>query len=123
MLGDAGPDVVDVGAGTGKLSCAVRATGRTVIAVDPDAVMLAALSARKPLIPTLETAAYSWTRQLTGEQLVELVTSCRSAITASAAERAAIRAQVHELADRVSNGHGLLQMPYVTHVVRVANSR
>lgn len=85
--------------------------------------MLAALSARKPLIPTLETAAYSWTRQLTGEQLVELVTSCRSAITASAAERAAIRAQVHELADRVSNGHGLLQMPYVTHVVRVANSR
>lgn len=85
--------------------------------------MLAALSARKPLIPTLETVAYSWTRRLTGEQLVELVTSCRSVITASAAERAAIRAQVHELADRVSNGHGLLQMPYVTHVVRVANSR
>jgi predicted RNA methylase len=41
MLGDASPDVVDVGTGTGKLSRAVLAPGRTVVAVDLDAVMLA----------------------------------------------------------------------------------
>lgn len=61
MLGTAGPEVLDVGAGTGKLTRAVLATGRTVVAVDPDAAMLA---------------------------------------------------------DRVSDGHGMLRMPYVTHAYR-----
>ncbi len=53
MLGDASPDVFDVGAGTGKLSRAVLAPGRAVVAVDTDAVMLAALCARELRIPTL----------------------------------------------------------------------
>ncbi|MEP6843383.1 MAG: class I SAM-dependent methyltransferase [Pseudolysinimonas sp.] len=48
MLATTGPDVFDVGAGTGKLTRAIRATGRTVIAVDPDAAMLAELTARQP---------------------------------------------------------------------------
>ena len=45
LLEGAGDEVVDVGAGTGKLTRAVRATGRRVIAVDPDAGMLARLRA------------------------------------------------------------------------------
>lgn len=45
--------VIDVGAGTGKLTRAVAATGADVIAVDPDARMLEQLSARSPQIRTL----------------------------------------------------------------------
>lgn len=45
--------VVDVGAGTGKLTRAVAATGAEVIAVDPDARMLEQLAARSPQIRTL----------------------------------------------------------------------
>lgn len=53
MLGDAGPEVVDAGAGTGKLSRAVLATGRTVVAMDPDAAMLAELTSREPGVRTI----------------------------------------------------------------------
>ena len=212
MLSGVGSEVVDVGAGTGKLTRVVRATGRTVVAVDPDAVMLATLQARSPDIRTLvgtaeqlplpdasadavvlgqawhwvdaavasreiarvlrpggtigliwnirdrstpwvaefagmmetsagenliegvgprvdepfgplESAQYSWTRELSGEQLAELATSRSTVIAASAAERAAILAEVHELADRVSDGHGTLHMPYVTHVFRATTPR
>ena len=207
MLGTAGPDVLDVGAGTGKLTRAVLATGRTVTAVDPDAVMLAELTAREPRVSTLvgsaeklpvadasadavvfgqawhwvdvptasreagrvlrpggvlgliwnirdtrepwvaelsdmmeasssetlilgvgprveapfeglETQAFAWTRTLSGEQLAQLATSRSTMIAASAAERAAVLAEINELAGRVSDGHGMLRMPYITHVFR-----
>ncbi|MDP9028323.1 MAG: class I SAM-dependent methyltransferase, partial [Actinomycetota bacterium] len=52
MLGGTGSEVLDVGAGTGKLSRAVLATGRAVVAVDPDAVMLAELTSREPGVRT-----------------------------------------------------------------------
>ena len=205
--GPAVRDVVDVGAGTGKLTRAIAITGRRVIAVDPDATMLATLSAHDPSIETLvgtaeqlplpdasadevtfgqswhwvdpvaasreagrvlrpggalgliwnipdrsvpwvkelvdlmepstaetlvdgdgprvappfgplESRTLAWTRELSVEELTELVTSRSAIITASAAERAAILAEVHELGDRVSDAHGMLQLPYVTHVFR-----
>jgi ubiquinone/menaquinone biosynthesis C-methylase UbiE len=211
MLGAAGPDVVDVGAGTGKLARAVLATGRTVIAVDPDAAMLAEITAREPAVQTmvgsaerlplpdasadavvfgqawhwvdpvdasreasrvlrsggtlgliwnirdtsepwvaelaemlepsaaenlilgvgprveapflgLETHAFAWTRELSGEQLAQLATSRSTMIAASSAERAAVLAAIHELADRVSDDHGMLRMPYITHAYRAVES-
>jgi SAM-dependent methyltransferase len=48
LLEGAGSVVADVGAGTGKLTEAVLATGRTAIAIDPDAAMLERLRARLP---------------------------------------------------------------------------
>ncbi|WP_147918377.1 class I SAM-dependent methyltransferase [Ruania zhangjianzhongii] len=45
--------VVDVGAGTGKLTAALAAPGREVIAVDPDEAMLARLTERVPGAGTL----------------------------------------------------------------------
>jgi len=45
------PRVADVGAGTGKLTRAVAATGAEVVAVDPDAAMLAELATRTPGVP------------------------------------------------------------------------
>ncbi|MGC5222836.1 class I SAM-dependent methyltransferase [Micromonospora sp. DT81.3] len=44
--------VADVGAGTGKLTRAVAATGAEVVAIDPDAVMLATLRDAVPGVPT-----------------------------------------------------------------------
>ncbi|MDR6865594.1 SAM-dependent methyltransferase [Microbacterium resistens] len=44
--------VADVGAGTGKLTRALLATGADVIAVDPDSEMLAALRRNLPDVPT-----------------------------------------------------------------------
>lgn len=46
------PRVADVGAGTGKLTRVVVETGAEVVAVDPDAEMLAALRAELPAVPT-----------------------------------------------------------------------
>ncbi|HWI32522.1 MAG TPA: class I SAM-dependent methyltransferase [Microbacterium sp.] len=46
------PRVADVGAGTGKLTRAVAATGAEVVAIDPDPDMLAALRDAVPGIPT-----------------------------------------------------------------------
>jgi SAM-dependent methyltransferase len=209
MLGPAGSDVLDVGAGTGKLSRAILATGRTVTAVDPDAAMLAELTAREPSVRTavgyaeqlplpdasadavvfgqawhwvepgaasreadgvlrsggvlgliwnirdtsepwvaelaglmeasaaetlllgegprvgapfdgLETRAFGWTRTLSGEQLAQLAMSRSTMIAASPGERAAVLAEINELAGRVSDGHGMLRMPYVTHAYRAA---
>jgi len=53
MLPDAALLVADVGAGTGKLSAVIAATGREVVAVDPDAGMLRRLEAEHPEIRTL----------------------------------------------------------------------
>jgi SAM-dependent methyltransferase len=44
--------VADVGAGTGKLTRVVMGLGAEVAAIDPDAAMLAELSARVPGVPT-----------------------------------------------------------------------
>ncbi|HEX4358776.1 MAG TPA: class I SAM-dependent methyltransferase [Pseudonocardia sp.] len=47
------PRVADVGAGTGKLTRGVAATGCEVVAVDPDPAMLAKLREAVPGVPTL----------------------------------------------------------------------
>lgn len=57
MLPDAARRVADVGAGTGKLSAVIAATGRDVVAVDPDAGMLRKLEAEHPGIRTLVGSA------------------------------------------------------------------
>lgn len=44
----AGPDVADVGAGTGKLTAVLIAAGAEVVAVEPDAAMLAELEREVP---------------------------------------------------------------------------
>lgn len=54
------PRVIDVGAGTGKLTRVVAGLGADVVAVDPDPGMLAELAARVPGVPVFEG---------TGEQL------------------------------------------------------
>lgn len=55
MLQPAGPRprVADIGAGTGKLTRSVVATGASVIAVEPDAAMLEALRGTMPDVDTL----------------------------------------------------------------------
>jgi SAM-dependent methyltransferase len=50
-------DVVDAGAGTGKLTAALVAPGRRITAVDPDVQMLATLSTALPAVPTLVGSA------------------------------------------------------------------
>ncbi|MBS1673306.1 MAG: class I SAM-dependent methyltransferase [Actinobacteria bacterium] len=52
-LTDRAPAVIDIGAGTGKLTRAVLARGATVTAVDPDPLMLAALQQKSPEVRTL----------------------------------------------------------------------
>lgn len=47
------PRVLDVGAGTGKLTRAVLARGAEVVAVDPDPDMLAVLREQVPGVPTM----------------------------------------------------------------------
>jgi SAM-dependent methyltransferase len=54
LVPDDATTVVDVGAGTGKLTAALIAPGRTVVAVDPDAQMLDALRGRLPEVETRE---------------------------------------------------------------------
>lgn len=49
--------VADVGAGTGKLTRTILAAGADVVAIDPDAEMLAALSAELPGVPALTGTA------------------------------------------------------------------
>ena len=56
LEGVTGP-VVDVGAGTGKLTAQIVLHGHAVTAVDPDAAMLSALSVSVPGVPTLVGAA------------------------------------------------------------------
>jgi len=46
-------DVLDVGAGTGKLTAVLAAAGRAVTAIDPDPLMLQKLQEKLPGIPTL----------------------------------------------------------------------
>lgn len=47
------PRVADVGAGTGKLTDVLSAIGADVVAIDPDAAMLATLGRHLPQVPTL----------------------------------------------------------------------
>lgn len=57
MLPDAARRVGDVGAGTGKLAAVIAATGREVVAVDPDPGMLRKLEAEHHGIRTLVGSA------------------------------------------------------------------
>jgi len=57
LLGPSPLRVADVGAGTGKLTRELARQGHDVVAVDPDAGMLAALSLAVPGVPTLVGAA------------------------------------------------------------------
>lgn len=207
LLDGVGNDVVDVGAGTGKLTRAVQATGRHVIAVDPDAAMLATLAGRSPSIQTLlgtaenlplpdasadavvvgqawhwvdaergsrevgrvlrpggslgliwnvrdrsepwvaefagmmetsggedivegpgprvlapfgalERAVFSWTRELSTQQLIETVSSRSPVIAMSSARRAALLAEMRKLAERVRDGDGVLRMPHLSYAFR-----
>ena len=52
-----GPRVLDLGAGTGKLTGALIALGAHVVAVEPDAAMLAELRAGHPDVPALPGSA------------------------------------------------------------------
>lgn len=54
VRGPHAPRVVDVGAGTGKLTRAITAAGAEVVAVDPDLEMLAQLSLQVPGVPTFQ---------------------------------------------------------------------
>ncbi len=51
LVGRGGLRVLDLGAGTGKLTRGLVAAGHDVIAVDPDESMLAALTAASPHVP------------------------------------------------------------------------
>lgn len=51
-LGTAPLDVADVGAGTGKLTAGLVRHGHRVVAIDPDAAMLAQLASELPGVPT-----------------------------------------------------------------------
>lgn len=53
LLEDVAGPVVDLGAGTGKLTASIVAAGRDVVAVDPDADMLAALRRTVPDVPAV----------------------------------------------------------------------
>jgi SAM-dependent methyltransferase len=53
LLQDVADPVLDLGAGTGKLTRAILAAGHEVTAVDPDPEMLATLSRATPEVPTL----------------------------------------------------------------------
>lgn len=57
LLGDEPLDVVDLGAGTGKLTAAVRAAGHRVTAVEPLPEMAAILSARLPEVVVVAARA------------------------------------------------------------------
>ena len=59
LLGEHTRQVVDVGAGTGKLTAALRTPGREVVAVDPDEAMLARLRGAVPSVRTLVGTAES----------------------------------------------------------------
>lgn len=52
IIGDRPPNVVDIGAGTGKLTRVAAALGARMIAVDPDPAMLDALRTAVPEVPT-----------------------------------------------------------------------
>jgi Methylase involved in ubiquinone/menaquinone biosynthesis len=57
MLPATAREVLDCGVGTGKLSDAIVATGRTVTAADPDPGMLAVLAAKHPEVATVVATA------------------------------------------------------------------
>jgi ubiquinone/menaquinone biosynthesis C-methylase UbiE len=57
LLGSEPLDVLDLGAGTGKLARAVAAAGHRVTAVEPDTGMLAVLRRATPHVTALEGAA------------------------------------------------------------------
>lgn len=58
LVGDA-REVADVGAGTGKLTAALATAGRSVVAIEPDGGMLAALRREVPAARALQGAAES----------------------------------------------------------------
>lgn len=59
LAGEVPGDVVDLGAGTGKLTASLVALGHRVVAVEPLAEMRAQLEARLPRVPAFEGTAES----------------------------------------------------------------
>jgi SAM-dependent methyltransferase len=86
-------------------------------------VGVAALAERPDLFGPVEVVTVEWRHELTGDELIDLVSSRSYVITMPDDERAALLAAVSELAAArhpvlADQDQGLITIPYVTHCYR-----
>ena len=83
-------------------------------------VGVAALAQRPDLFEAVETFTVQWRHELSREELIDLVSSRSYVITMPAAERAALLAEVAELAARhpAPKANGRITLPYLTRCYR-----
>lgn len=112
--------VVDIGAGTGKLTMAIAERGFDVIAIDPSADMLGQLSRRSRAISTKVG-----TGECTGlpDDVAELVTTRSYYLNASEAEQLQIRSKVAAYLLTQFGEADAVDLPYRTHCFRAALRR